>query len=44
VAKLRPCYSVLHGIAAGYLIAFTVALELRPKMQGAVIAVFLLAY
>jgi len=42
--KLRPCYSVLHGIAAGYLIAFTVALELRPRMQGAVLAVFLLAY
>ena len=44
LAQLRPCYSVLHGIAAGYLIAFAVALELRPKMQGAVIAVFLLAY
>ena len=42
--KLRPCYSVLHGIAAGYLIAFAVALELRPKMQGAVLAVLLLAY
>ena len=42
--KLRPCYSVLHGIAAGYLIAFAVALELRPRMQGAVLAVLLLAY
>jgi predicted acyltransferase len=44
LAQLRPCYSVLHGIAAGYLIAFAVALELRPKMQGAIIAAFLLAY
>jgi predicted acyltransferase len=44
LAKLHPCYSVLHGIAAGYLIAFAIALELRPKMQGAVVALFLLAY
>jgi predicted acyltransferase len=42
--KLRPCYSVLHGIAAGYLIAFAVALELRPKMQGLVLGVLLLGY
>jgi predicted acyltransferase len=42
--KLRPCYSVLHGIAAGYLIAFALAVELRPRMQGAVLAVLLLAY
>jgi predicted acyltransferase len=42
--KLRPCYSVLHGIAAGYLIAFAVALELRPRTQDAVLAFFLLAY
>jgi predicted acyltransferase len=42
--KLHPCYSVLHGIAAGYLIAVAVALELRPKMQGVVIAIFLLVY
>ncbi len=44
LARLHPCYSVLHGIAAGYLIAITVAIELRPKMHGAVIAVFLLGY
>jgi predicted acyltransferase len=42
--KLRPCYSVLHGIAAGYLIAFIVVMKLRPRMQGVVLAVFLLAY
>jgi predicted acyltransferase len=35
---------VLHGIAAGYLIAFAVAIELKPKIQGAVIAIFLLVY
>jgi predicted acyltransferase len=44
LTELHPCYSVLHGIAAGYLIAFTVAIELRPKMQGAMIAIFLLVY
>jgi predicted acyltransferase len=44
LSKLHPCYSVLHGIAAGYLIAFAVAIELRPKMQGVVIAIFLLVY
>ena len=44
LTTLRPCYSVLHGIAAGYLIAVAVAIELRPRMQGAVIAAFLLLY
>jgi predicted acyltransferase len=42
--KLHPCYSVLHGIAAGYMIAFIITIELRPKMQGAAIGVFLLVY
>jgi predicted acyltransferase len=44
LTKLRPCYSVLHGIAAGYLIAFIVAVEMKPRMQGIMTAVFLLAY
>jgi predicted acyltransferase len=44
LSKLRPCYSVLHGIAAGYLIATIVYIELRPKLQTAAIAVFLLGY
>jgi len=44
LAELHPFYSVLHGIAAGYLIAFIVVIELRPKMQGIVIPVFLLLY
>ena len=44
LAKLHPCHSVLHGIAAGYLIAFAVASELRPKMLCAVMAAFLLGY
>jgi predicted acyltransferase len=44
LSKLHPCYSVLHGIAAGYLIAIIVAIELRPKMQVAAIAIFLLLY
>lgn len=44
LSKLHPCYSVLHGIAAGYLIAVFVAVELKPKMQAVVIAIFLLLY
>lgn len=44
LSKLHPCYSVLHGIAAGYLIAVIVTIELKPKYQGLVIAIFLLAY
>jgi predicted acyltransferase len=44
LSKLHPCYSVLHGIAAGYLIAVIVAIELKPKWQGAMIGIFLLLY
>jgi len=42
--KFRPCYSVLHGLAVGYLIATLVAVKLRPKWHVPTIAVFLLAY
>lgn len=44
LSKLWPCYSVLHGIAAGYLIAVVVALEFRPRIQILITAVFLLLY
>lgn len=44
LSVLHPCYSVLHGIGAGYLIAFMVALHVRPGRIPIVIAVFLLAY
>jgi predicted acyltransferase len=44
LSKLHPCYSVLHGIAAGYIIAVIVVIELKPKYQGIVTAVFLLVY
>ncbi len=44
LSKLHPCYSVLHGIAAGYLIAVIVTVELKPKYQVAVTAVFLIVY
>jgi predicted acyltransferase len=44
LSKLHPCYSVLHGIAAGYLIAVIIAIELKPKWQGAMIGIFLLLY
>ena len=44
LSKLHPCYSVLHGIAAGYLIAVIVTIELKPKYQAVVTAIFLLVY
>ena len=44
LTKLHPCYSVLHGIAAGYLIAVIVTIELKPKYQAAVTFIFLLLY
>lgn len=44
LATLHPCYSVLHGIAAGYLIATVVMLRFRPKGQAIVTAVFLILY
>jgi predicted acyltransferase len=44
LTKLHPCYSVLHGIAAGYLIAFIVAMELKPRAQLLTLACFLAAY
>jgi predicted acyltransferase len=44
LSQLRPFYSVLHGIAAGYLIAVVVVIELRPKWQAAIIPAFLLLY
>ncbi|MGD0580791.1 MAG: hypothetical protein ABSC08_17920, partial [Bryobacteraceae bacterium] len=44
LSKLWPCYSVLHGIAAGYLIALAVALEFRPRTQILITTLFLLLY
>ena len=44
LSKLHPCYSVLHGIAAGYLIATIVMLLLGPKQQAAMTVAFLLVY
>ena len=43
-SKFRPCYSVLHGLAAGYLIAAVVAVKVKPKWHAAIIAALLLAY
>jgi predicted acyltransferase len=42
--KFRPCYSVLHGLAAGYLIATLVAVKVKPRWHAATIGVFLLVY
>ena len=42
--KFRPCYSVLHGLAAGYLIATLVAVKVKPRWHAPAIAAFLLVY
>ena len=44
LATFHPFYSVLHGIAAGYLIATIVTLKFRVRGQAVVTAVFLLLY
>jgi len=44
LSVFRPCYSVLHGIAAGYLIAVIVVLAVRPRGRVIVLGGFLLAY
>ena len=44
LATLHPFYSVLHGIAAGYLIATVVTLNLRARGQAIVTAIFLVLY
>jgi predicted acyltransferase len=44
LTSFHPFYSVLHGIAAGYLIATIVAMKFRPKGQATVTVIFLLAY
>ena len=44
LSVFRPCYSVLHGIAAGYLIAVIVVLAVRPRRRVIVPGGFLVAY
>ncbi len=44
LSVFRPCYSVLHGIAAGYLIAVVVVLTVRPRGRVIALAAFLLLY
>jgi predicted acyltransferase len=44
LATLHPCYSVLHGIAAGYLIATVVMLRFGAKGQAIATAAFLILY
>jgi predicted acyltransferase len=44
LATFHPFYSVLHGIAAGYLIATVVTLNFRVKGQAIATAVFLIVY
>jgi predicted acyltransferase len=44
LSRFRPCYSVLHGLAAGYLIATVVALKVKAKWHAATIGAFLLVY
>ncbi len=44
LSVFRPCYSVLHGIAAGYLIAVIVVLAVRGRGRVVVLAGFLMVY
>jgi predicted acyltransferase len=44
LSEFHPCYSVLHGLAAGYLIAVVVVLKVKAKRHPATIGAFLLAY
>ena len=44
LSVFRPCYSVLHGIAAGYLIAMIVVLAVRPRGRVVVLGGFLVLY
>jgi len=44
LSRLHPCYSVLHGIAAGYLIATIVLMNLSARGQAVTTAAFLLLY
>jgi predicted acyltransferase len=44
MSQFHPCYSVLHGLAAGYLIATVVVLKVQAKWHAATVAVFLLVY
>jgi predicted acyltransferase len=44
LSKFRPCYSVLHGLAAGYLLATIVVLKVKEKWHPATIGASLLAY
>jgi predicted acyltransferase len=44
LSQFRPCYSVLHGLAAGYFIATVVALKVKAKWHTLTIGVFLLVY
>jgi predicted acyltransferase len=44
LATLHPFYSVLHGIATGYLIATLVTLKFRARGQAIVTATFLVVY
>ena len=44
LSQFHPCYSVLHGLAAGYLIAMLVVVKVNPKRHVATITIFLLAY
>ena len=44
LARFAPFYSVLHGIAAGYLIATLVTLKFRVKGQAITTALFLVSY
>ena len=43
-SRFRPCYSVLHGLAAGYLLATIITLKVKPQWHAVTIAAMLLVY
>ena len=44
LSQFHPCYSVLHGLAAGYLIATVVVVKVKQKWHLALIGALVLVY
>jgi len=44
LASFHPCYSVLHGLAAGYLVAAIITLKIKARWHPVTIGILLLAY
>ncbi len=44
LSKFRPCYSVLHGLAAGYLLATLIVLKAKEEWHVVAIGALLMVY